>query len=414
MRQKITLIIALACILVYGFAIGFGAFQIYNNMQEQKVLAERDFSNLKDQAVSSALVLGFMTDPYKEEMKIALGKSKTGQALIISSMNSSFAEYRRPGIVTVEGDNFRLQEKFGMVRKNSAIDVAGVTNAHISVASDIVSHTFFITILKNTLLTVLVSLAAAFLTLIIETLITKSPEAVPAAKIPKDDVPDIQDEPRGFSEETGDFDIPSMDDSANDNSSGVFDENPRETAVENKNCSGPQGLYSPHGNISWEAYTKDRLASELHRCASFEQDMVFIIMEFRGNKQKDETFFNAFTEMAVGFFGHRDLIFEWKTDGISIVVPNIDLDQGFAKCEDFYNRVKSKLLSSSSLEFELCIGLSSRAGRLIDAERLIFETAQAVSRALVDPVSPIIAFKSDPEKYRAFIASQGKENDPQE
>jgi hypothetical protein len=136
--------------------------------------------------------------------------------------------------------------------------------------------------------------------------------------------------------------------------------------------------------------------------------MVFIAMEFRGNKRDDIEFFNTFADMAVNFFGHRDMVFEWKEDGISVIVPNIDLDQGLAKCEDFHNRVKTKLLHSSSLEWELCIGLSSRAGRLIDPDRIMLETSQAVARALTDSVSPIIAFKSDPERYRAFIANSSQ------
>ena len=57
---------------------------------------------------------------------------------------------------------------------------------------------------------------------------------------------------------------------------------------------------------------------------------------------------------------------------------------------------------------DLCIGLSSRSGRLIDADRLIFETNEALEKALTDPSSNIIAFRSNPEKYRAYIASQGK------
>jgi hypothetical protein len=36
------------------------------------------------------------------------------------------------------------------------------------------------------------------------------------------------------------------------------------------------------------------------------------------------------------------------------------------------------------------------------------EASEALERALADPVSHIVAFKSDPEKYRAFIAAQNK------
>jgi hypothetical protein len=58
---------------------------------------------------------------------------------------------------------------------------------------------------------------------------------------------------------------------------------------------------------------------------------------------------------------------------------------------------------------DLCMGLSSRSGRPVNAERLMFEAEEALERAMMDPVSHIVAFKSDPEKYRAFMESRGQE-----
>jgi hypothetical protein len=37
----------------------------------------------------------------------------------------------------------------------------------------------------------------------------------------------------------------------------------------------------------------------------------------------------------------------------------------------------------------------------------MFEAVEALSRAREDPVSHIVAFKSDPEKYREFVRSKG-------
>jgi hypothetical protein len=171
----------------------------------------------------------------------------------------------------------------------------------------------------------------------------------------------------------------------------------------------PRGLYSPHGNIGWEAYTTDRLESELHRCASNEQDLVFITMEFKNSEELDINFYNRFAEDAVNFFTLRDLIFERGERGIAVIFPNLDLDMGFANSEEFHNRILRKYSGLFRSKTDLCIGLSSRSGRLIDAERLIFEASEALERALSDPVSHIVAFKSDPEKYRAFIASHKKQ-----
>jgi hypothetical protein len=130
-------------------------------------------------------------------------------------------------------------------------------------------------------------------------------------------------------------------------------------------------------------------------------------MEFK--ESVTEAFYNQFAGDAVNFFTLRDLIFEKGERGISIIFPNIDLDMGFTKSEEFHNRILSKYSGAFKSKTDLCIGLSSRSGRLIDAERLMFEAAEALERALADPVSHIVAFKSDPEKYRAFIR-RGLEN----
>lgn len=427
MREKIILGIALFCILIYAAAIGFGALEIHNNIQEQSALSKTEYAYLKSLSVFSAEALGFMSEAYKAEMSKALFATKTVQAFVISGSNMTFAEERRNGIIAEVNGDPRIKERVTLTQYHEALQIDGVRNPYINMAADIFDHTFFIITLKNTLLIVLGSLALVFLTLIAETLTVKQrkiaevPNAVSAEQngiiesvdFDAEDSIDIIDE-----EDSSDLDIQLADRESDKNSSDVDSDIQDEEIVSDTNPSennqepvgeipqGPTGLYSPHGNISWEAYTKERLASELHRCASNEQDMVFIIMEFRGDKQSNDESFNTFSDMAVSFFGHRDMIFEWKEDGISIIVPNIDLDEGVTQCEDFHNRVKTKLLHSSSLERELCIGLSSRAGRLVDPDRLMFETAQAVERALVDPVSPIIAFKSDPEKYRAFVAGQ--------
>jgi hypothetical protein len=50
---------------------------------------------------------------------------------------------------------------------------------------------------------------------------------------------------------------------------------------------------------------------------------------------------------------------------------------------------------------DLRAGLSSRSGRLIDADRLFFEAASALEKA--KDGQPIVAFKSNPEKYRDFV-----------
>jgi hypothetical protein len=167
-----------------------------------------------------------------------------------------------------------------------------------------------------------------------------------------------------------------------------------------------QGLFSRRGNVGWESYTEDRLDSELHRCASAEQDLAFIICAFKEPEDLSKEAFRRFCEEAVTFFEHRDLIFEHGDQGLSIICPNYSLEQGIARSEEFGSRVLGKLFQPAGARMDLRFGLSSRSGRLIDAKRLMLEAGEALKRAAGDPASHVVAFKSDPEKYRQYIGSR--------
>ncbi len=90
MREKITLCIALVCILVYAAAVGFGAFQIHDNIQNQRALSKTEYVYLKNLSVYTAQSLGFMSEAYKAEMSRALFATKTIQAFIISGSNNTY------------------------------------------------------------------------------------------------------------------------------------------------------------------------------------------------------------------------------------------------------------------------------------------------------------------------------------
>jgi hypothetical protein len=252
----------------------------------------------------------------------------------------------------------------------SPLGLDGIRNATISAVSTYLDPQGFITILKYTLMAVLTILMIACFTLLLESLLTKSGDPVNAGT----------EQPRPEPE--------------------------KETAAPGEEEKSPRGLYSPYG-IGWEDYIRDRLSSELRRCTTDRQDLVFIIMEFKNPEKINEQLFTQFVDGAVKHFTNRDLIFEKGYRGISVIIPHANLDQGLKKSEIFHHQILQSLFPGFPKK-ALCIGLSSRMERIIEAERLIFETEKALKKALGDPVSPVVAFKSDPAKYRAFIASRNK------
>jgi hypothetical protein len=379
-----SLIIAILCIAVYISALLFAGWRMFHSIEERRAVAEREFFDLADLA-SSAGVLGFMGPAFQEAVQDTINRSETLRGVIISGPTGEFAfeqEGARETIVNWVGTSPRFKGGFGISSQPlfTPLHIEGLRNVTISAVFLYINYDFSIVVLKQTLLVILTALTAALFTLILESLFRKKPillrETASAVS--------------GQEEESLFEDVPPAPEEE-----GPGPENPAPSNT-------PQGLYSPRSGIGWEAYTLERLAAELHRCSSFEQDLAVLIMEYRpsGLSGKDlGEIYNQFAELAIEFFNLRDLIFERGERGIVVIIPNIDLDQGMAKAGDF----RSRLPASVSRAANICIGVSSRAGRLVNAERLLFESSEALKKAAKDPLSPIVAFKSDPEKYRAFI-----------
>ncbi|MDR2759894.1 MAG: hypothetical protein LBB78_11005 [Spirochaetaceae bacterium] len=395
MRQKVSSVIALICIAVYVLALGIAAYKISTGISERQRLAEREFAELVDIS-SGAGIQGFMDEPFRKVIQDALMASQTIQAVIISGPQGvDTFERERGRIITWVGESPRFKTVFGLSAEPFFMPLRledGIRNATISAVSNYIDYDGLIDILKYTLLAIIAALAIAFSTLLMEFLQGKA--AVPAGPSRKPEADPIPEEDGTFEEEDSFY-----------GEEFAAEEGAPETAAEVP-PEEPRGLYSPRGNIGWEDYIKDRLSSELHRCAASEQDLVFIAIAFKKPEKIREPVFVQLADEAVRYFIHRDLVFE-KGQGISVIMPNIDVDQGLAKSEIFHDQILQRLPPVFK-KTDLCIGLSSRSGRLVDEERLIFEAEKALEKAMQEPVSPVVAFKSDPEKYRAFIASQNK------
>ena len=171
----------------------------------------------------------------------------------------------------------------------------------------------------------------------------------------------------------------------------------------------PTGLYSPDTGLGWSTYLPERLESELNRSAAFEQDLVLMIVLFEESAQNEEAYIVC-AKTALDFFGFRDLSFELGENGFAFILPNIDIKQGLKQAEEFFKKATFILKDYRNplLYLDLHIGLSSRSGRLISAERLITEAESALEQAKIDHDSHIIAFITDADKYRAFISSKSK------
>ena len=353
-------VVAAVCIGVYLFALVQAAVRIYLSIDERRITAGMEFVNIADLA-SAAGVLGFMDEPFIETMNDALASSRTIEALIISGPDGEYAfERHKNQAVTWVNNSPRFINKFEFFPPEPSLPlrIQGLRNVNIQAVAGALDYSVFSRILKETLFLVLSGLTLSFFTMLMYYLLSKPGEKIPSAEIEPEEI----------------------------------------SAIESSN--GPMGLYSPRSNIGWEVYTKDRLESELHRCASTEEDLVVLVIEFV-NKIDDIRFRQAAME-AANFFKLKDLLFENGNRGISVIYPGINLETGLEKAQGFQHRAM-ELFPDGHKRNAVCIGLSSRSGRLLSGERIMFEAMEALHRAKSDRDSSIIAFKSDPDKYRAFI-----------
>jgi len=357
-------IVAAVCIAIYLFALVQAAIRIYFNIDERKITADNEFTYISNMALSAGSQ-SFMDDHFIQIINNALSSSRCIEALIITGPDGEYAfEHRQGYAVTWVNNSPRFINRIQFSKQifHRPLPIASLRNVNISAVATAFDFIEFTKILKETLVLILVGFALAFFTMLTKLLAGKPQMNSPSAA--QDDYEPLDD---------------------------PFEES-----------SGPSGLYSPRSNLGWEEYTKERLDSELHRCASTEQDLTLIFMEFL--VQIDDDQYKQAAEEAVSSFTSKDLLFEKGRNGISVIYPGLNLEAGIAKSQKFRQRIIEEFFSGNTDKDCLCIGLSSRSGRLLNADRLILEASEALNRAIADPDTSIIAFKSNLEKYRNFIS----------
>lgn len=418
-------IIASICIIVYLVALVSAAIRIYISVDQRRVLAEREFVNMADLASSAGNTLGFMSDPFIETINEALLASQTLEALIISSPGREYAFERQRGrSVRWVNNTPRFARRIDHSRQSlfRPLQIHGLRNVNMQAVATAVDYSQLSQILKETLFIIMGGLVLAFFTLLFEYLLGKSRDGKHSfqtiinkksfagkerirsghyAEAAAPFQPPVTDQPIEVTEEDGDAEDDS--DDSDDNIEDMEDDEDSKDAlaeVFHEEKSALKGLYSPRSNIGWEEYTNERLESELHRCASSELDLVLITMEFKNIS--DAGFIKVFAGDAAAFFGAKDLLYEKGTHGISAINPGINLETGVGKAEQFHSLIMERYSSVLKSKNDFYIGITSRSGRLVTADRMMFEANEALKRAKFEP-NPILAFKSDPDKYRTFI-----------
>jgi hypothetical protein len=373
------IVIASICILVYIGALVSVIVRINTSMEQYRLVAEQEFFDLADLA-SSAGVLSFMDETFVEIIQKALDASKTLEGIIITGPNGEygFEKERGKAINYINGSpRFRNRFDFSRQMLYQPLRIQGLRNVNIQAVAGALDYAELTEILKQALFLIASALILAFFTLIAE--------SVQKGRM-------TNNKPKAAGRQ--------------DNSKVAGQA--AKTAAGTATAYAAGGSYSQRGRVVREENAETRLTEELQRCAAAGQDLAFISIEYK--PAADETFYARFAADAARFFTSRDFVCEKGEKGISVICPGFNLDTGFLNADEFHNRVMGKYPDFFKLKTDLCMGLSAKTERPINAERLMFEAEEALERALMDPASHIVAFKSDPEKYRTFMESRDQDS----
>jgi hypothetical protein len=360
MRNKVSSIVALISILLYAAALGIGAIRIIAGINERRAVAQREFYDLADIA-SSAGALGFMEERFKDAVRDAVVASKTLQAVIITGPFGAEFTYERDdnGLIAWEGDAPRFQRRFGVSRNPhfSPLRVDGLRNATIQAVSAGIDYPAFSRILLQSLFLVLAAALLSAITLLIYHIKRKN-AALVSGKMQK-----------------------------------IYAPKPKQAGA-------------PPDMAKDDALIREKLDADLGICSIADEDLTLILME-RGIVE-DDGVNRKLADRAGEFFNSPDSVFERGGRGLAVILSGEGLEEGFSRAKQFHNLILADFPELSGGGDGLRMGISSRNNRLIRADRLFFEASGALDKAGPEPESPIVAFKSDPEKYKAFVQDRKK------
>jgi GGDEF domain-containing protein len=166
-----------------------------------------------------------------------------------------------------------------------------------------------------------------------------------------------------------------------------------------------KSLTSPVSGLVWGEYFEPRLASEIERAASTDQDLSLARIELdRLPGGNQAAAYRAAAEAVKDSFPFGDLAFEAGPAAFAVILPEADIDRAIRDLE----ALRTKLTGGGpegGRRASLSIGVSSRGGRLVDGATLIEETLVAARKAAREGGNVVIGFRADPDKFRQTLSA---------
>ena len=140
------------------------------------------------------------------------------------------------------------------------------------------------------------------------------------------------------------------------------------------------------------------LENELVDAIANGQDLAALVIQLHG-VTADSTPVTQLKKLLTDRLGKQGIIGDHNA-ALALIIKNTTLDTAIAFAQSLNNAI-SVILQRSGQRAQTAIGISARAFRMINADRLLTEAEQAALHA--DDENPIIAFRANPEKYKEYL-----------
>jgi GGDEF domain-containing protein len=370
MWKKLSTAISILCIAVYVFAAVLAAQRIVTAATEQRIIGEREFAGLQDM-VRNAGVLGFSGAELENEIRASVLQSLALEAVIVTVSDSTAFAVEKPGdrVIVANFNNsaysFNTKWKFYRPPYSAQVTVDSRITLNLDALTGYVNRGRLSDILRTTLLIILLSVTAAFIVLMLDIIVFSRYNAVCATPEKSRNMRRKPDEPL----------------------QPFFDEY----------AGKPSGAYP--GLIQ-------KLREELVDHSTKHPDFVLLCAEWTGSGFADTPLAKQIAEEAAVFFKvERISAFKKGKNGVFILLSGITFKSGLKAAREFHGRILDNS-TFKTMVADFYIGLTSRAGRQVDPERLILEAEKALEKAKEDSGQPIVAFKADPSKYKDYVKNR--------
>ncbi|MDR1095766.1 MAG: hypothetical protein LBL31_05210 [Spirochaetaceae bacterium] len=419
MWRKISTGISIFCIAVYVFAAASATYKIVAAVTEHRIIGEREFAGLQDVA-RNAGVLGFTGAELENEIRAVVLRSLTLEAVIAAlSDNTSFAVERpeeRVIISNYQNSSYSFNTKWKLYRPpySAQINVDSRTTLDLDVLTRYIDRGRLSDILREMLLVVLLSVTTAFLVLMLDIIVFDKKNAASGTPKKPRDAPGEEPRREPRREPATPMPAASMPEASEQtHDAPESGEEPRPEKPEgqqpgvDENADGPPRMYL--GLIQ-------KLREELGGTDEKDEknpDFVLLCAEWTGeNDLAPAIGAKRIAEDAAGFFKVAGIsAFKKGENGIFILLPNVVFKNGLKAARKFHEHILENGAFKTALG-SFSIGLTSRAGRQIDPDRLILEAEKALEKAKEDPSLPIVAFKANPSKYEDYLKKKNRAANP--